>query len=580
VTPDSHPAFQSRTGLVTRLQLEELAAAMDATLRRAATTASIGYHGSTAAGFYTPTGSLLLCGRESHPLLMEAAAEALAFLVKAHAAAGRSFVSGEIYGTNDPGCNAAGLEDLILAAPVVRGERLLGFVALTASHPSLGHATLAPVERLRLEGIVLPWIRLGSAGRPSGDAMALLVANTDDPAAFRENLAAHLHALDLGRTALDDLLDREGPEILAELAEVAVVGARRALSQNFARLEAAEIGGRTVHFAVHIRRDGDPLPVRVEPIDPAHRFDLTPALARAAVRAAFREVLSAESPTLAILGGLTETLSIEATPDNSPDSRPAGEARFAGAQAVLSTVLAAFAGVLSHLTHAADAACLLMDLRGQRDDGSRFRARLGLPGGLGASVFGDGLTYSTPQFAPHRTRAIEEIERTLPIRIHRLQLIPDSGGPGQYRGGLAAALEIELLEGLAEADLLVPERATGLQGGLRGADARAIHITPRHGSRVIREPGRVAIRLEAGDRLVLEGSGGGGWGIPFQRAFMRLDEDVHAGLIGPDQARNRYGLILKPNSLEKDDYLTYRVRHYLLSMLTVEDIIAGEELLD
>ena len=580
MTPDSLSTSQSRTGLVTRLQLEELAAAMDATLRRAATTASIGYHGSTAAGFYTPTGSLLLGGRESHPLLMEAAAEALTFLVKAHAAAGRSFASGEIYGTNDPGCNAAGLEDLILAAPVVRGEHLLGFVALTASHPSLGHATLAPVERLRREGIVLPWMRLGSAGRPSGDAMALLIANTDDPAAFRENLAAHLHALDLGRTALEDLLDREGPEILAELAEVAVVGAQRALSQNFARLEAAEIGGRTVRFAVHIRREGDPLPVRVEPIDPAHRFDLTPALARAAVRAAFREVLSAESPTLAILGGLTETLSIDATPDNSPDSRPAGEARFAGAQAVLSTVLAAFAGVLSHLTHAADAACLLMDLRGQRDDGSRFRARLGLPGGLGASVFGDGLTYSTPQFAPHRTRAIEEIERTLPIRIHRLQLVPDSGGPGQYRGGLAAALEIELLEGLAEADLLVPERATGLQGGLRGADARAIHITPRHGSRVIREPGRVAIHLEAGDRLVLEGSGGGGWGIPFQRAFMRLDEDVHAGLIGPDQARNRYGLILKPDSLEKDDHLTYRVRHYLLSMLAVEDIIAGEELLD
>jgi hypothetical protein len=61
---------------------------------------------------------------------------------------------------------------------------------------------------------------------------------------------------------------------------------------------------------------------------------------------------------------------------------------------------------------------------------------------------------------------------------------------------------------------------------------------------------------------------------------MRLDEDVRFGLIGPDQARNRYGLVLKPGTQEKDDYLTYRVRHYLLSMLTVEDIIAGEELLD
>ena len=580
MTPDPLSTSQSRTGLVIRLQLEEVAAAMDATLRQGAVSAGIGRHGSTAAGFYTPTGSLLLGGRESHPLLMEAAAEALAFLVDGHTAQRRLFVAGEIYGTNDPGCNAAGLEDLLLAAPLVRGERLLGFAALTASHPSMGRATLAPVERLRREGVVFPWVRLGSPGRLHGDTVALLAANTDDPEAFREDLAAHVHALDLGRAAIEDLLEREGPESLAALTEVAVAGARRALTQLFARLETDEIGGRTANFVVRIRRHEPPVPVRLEPLGPDHRFDLTPALARAAVRAGFREVLSAEAPTLAILGGLTETLSIEAELGGSPGPRPAGEARFAGAQAALSTVLAAFAGDFSHLTHAADAACLLMDLRGQRDDGSRYQTRLGLPGGLGASVFGDGLTHSTPPFEPHRTQAVEEIERSLPVRIHHFRLVPDSGGPGQYRGGLAAALEFELLEGQAEADLLVPERAIGLRGGLRGGDARALHVTLRHGTREVREPGRTTIHLEAGDRLLLEGAGGGGWGIPFQRSIMRLEEDLRSGLIGPDQSRNRYGLVLKPGSLEKDDYLTYRVRHYLLSMLTVEDIIAGEELLD
>jgi hypothetical protein len=39
-------------------------------------------------------------------------------------------------------------------------------------------------------------------------------------------------------------------------------------------------------------------------------------------------------------------------------------------------------------------------------------------------------------------------------------------------------------------------------------------------------------------------------------------------------------VVLKPGTLEKDDHLTYRIRHYLLSTLTVDDIIAGEELLD
>ena len=56
-------------------------------------------------------------------------------------------------------------------------------------------------------------------------------------------------------------------------------------------------------------------------------------------------------------------------------------------------------------------------------------------------------------------------------------------------------------------------------------------------------------------------------GIPFQRSIMRLEEDLVRGIVGPDQSRNRYGLVLKPGGLEKDDYLTYRVRHYLLSTL-------------
>ena len=61
---------------------------------------------------------------------------------------------------------------------------------------------------------------------------------------------------------------------------------------------------------------------------------------------------------------------------------------------------------------------------------------------------------------------------------------------------------------------------------------------------------------------------------------MRLEGDLAHGIVSRDQARSPYGLILKPGSLKKDDHLTYRVRHYLLSTLAAEDIIAGEELLE
>jgi len=566
--------------LAFRLHLEEAAAAMDATFRQAAASASIGRHGNTAAGFYTATGALLLGGRESHPLLLEVAAEALACLVRRRDVTDRPHAAGVLYLTNDPGCDAAGVEDLLLATPVIRDGQTVAFVALTASHPGLGRATLAPVDSLRREGLVLPWMRAGHGARVHEEKATLLAANTDDPEEFRDELAAQVHALGLGRGALEEALERFGRDCLDELANVAASGARHAVQQIVGKLEAEEIVGRAAPFVAHIRRAASPLPVRITGHAETADYGVTPALVRAAARAAIREVVAVESPTLAVLGGLADALAIESDVAPITNTRPTGEARFVGAQSVADAVRAAFAGALPHLTRAPDAPCLLLDLRGERDDGSRYRARLGLPGGLGASVLGDGLTHGTSTFSPYRTHGVEDIERAFPVRVLRLQILSDSAGPGQYHGGSGVCFELQLLEGWLEADLLVPGRAIGMRGGMRGADARVLHVTPREGAREILGPARATIHLKPGDRLAIESAGGGGWGIPFQRSIMRLEEDLVRGIIGPDQSRNRYGLVLKPGTLDKDDYLTYRVRHYLLSTLAIEDIIAGEELLD
>lgn len=141
-------------------------------------------------------------------------------------------------------------------------------------------------------------------------------------------------------------------------------------------------------------------------------------------------------------------------------------------------------------------------------------------------------------------------------------------------------MELELLEGRVQVDVLLPGTAAGLRGGMKGASARLVHSTSEEGMREEAGPGRFTLLLRAGHRLLLESPGGGGWGIPFQRSILRIEEDLAGGLITPDQSKNRYGVVLKPGSLEKDDHLTYRLRHFLLTTLTAEDIIAGEELLD
>ncbi len=563
-----------------RTQLEEAAHEMDATLRQAASSAAIGRHGATAAGFYAGTGSLIIGGRESHPLLLEAAAGALSFLVEQQSKTGRTFAPDDLYWTNDPRCDAAGLEDLILACPVVRDGRAISFVAVTATHTALGRATLAPVQSLRREGLILPWTRVGQAGSIQAEILDVLAANAETPMEFLADLRAQIHALRLGQDVMDALVDHHGPETITRAREALGQGARRALEAALRKLETGPAEGHVAPFSVSITREGDGVQVSLNVEEGAFRPQPTPALARAAVRAALREILSVEVPALCGVGGLSDAIRIATTWDSPDSDVPIGVSRFAGAQGIREAVLAAFAGVLPHLAQAPDAGPLLLDLRGERADGTRYRIRLELTGGLGASVFGDGMTNAAPSFHPQCLRSVEAIERAAPLRVLRFELRPDSAGPGQYRGGLGASVALELLEGRAEVDVLLPGRPFGLRGGMRGAGDRLVLVTPEEGMREQAGPAQATLTLRAGHCLSLESPGGGGWGLPFQRSIMRIEEDLARGLITRDQSKNRYGVVLKPGSLEKDDHLTYRVRHYLLSTLAAEDIIAGEELLD
>jgi len=563
-----------------RTQLEEAAHEMDATLRQAASSAAIGRHGATAAGYYTATGSLIIGGRESHPLLLEAAAGALSFLAEQKSKASQTFAPDALYWTNDPGSHAAGLEDLILACPVIRDARVISFVAVMATHTPLGRAALAPVGSLRREGLLLPWSELGRVGAVRGEILDILAANLETPAEFLADLRAQTHALCLGRQVMEALLDREGPKTIAQAREMLGQGFRRALGAIVLKLERGGATGHMAPFSVRMTREGDGMLVSVEAEDGALHPLPTPALARAAVRAALREVLSAEVPALGVAGGFADGVRIKTSWDSPGADVPIGASRFIGVQGVRAAVLAAFAEAIPHLARAPDAGSVLVDLRGERADGSRYRVRLELSGGLGASVFGDGMTHTASSSHPQCLRCVEAIERALPLRVLHFELCPDSAGPGQYRGGLGASMALELLEGRAEVDLLLPGRPVGLRGGMRGANARLILVTPEAGRREEVGPLQLTLMLRAGHRLVLESPGGGGWGLPFQRSIMRIEEDLARGLITPDQSKQRYGVVLKPGSLEKDDHLTYRVRHYLLSTLAAEDIIAGEEHLD
>jgi N-methylhydantoinase B len=123
----------------------------------------------------------------------------------------------------------------------------------------------------------------------------------------------------------------------------------------------------------------------------------------------------------------------------------------------------------------------------------------------------------------------------VPVRINRMQFGVDSGGAGQFRGGMNLVKEYELLEDAAIT--LHFDRAKtpqwGLFGGHDGAAPKVTVISKdAPEGTIVRKVEQ--LKLAAGDRFIAETGGGGGYGE-------LIEEDLLNGSISLDAARSVYG---------------------------------------
>src|SRR5205085_1491998 len=131
--------------------------------------------------------------------------------------------------------------------------------------------------------------------------------------------------------------------------------------------------------------------------------------------------------------------------------------------------------------------------------------------GLGGRERSDGVS----GVAVHNTNLgvapIEILETQFPLRVRRFELIEDSAGPGEFRGGLSYRREYELLRGAGVNRRIDRTRfpGNGVQGGKPGQRARLILNPGTSAERVVSGAGRY--RLEPGTVARFEGAGGGGF---------------------------------------------------------------------
>jgi N-methylhydantoinase B len=202
---------------------------------------------------------------------------------------------------------------------------------------------------------------------------------------------------------------------------------------------------------------------------------------------------------------------------------------------------------------------------GRRADGSSYLMREVLGGGSGGRYYADG--EDTIHVVPDsRNLPTEFTESRFPFRVESLGLAQDSGGPGQFRGGLGYEKHIRMLEdayfmSIADRSILA---CWGVKGGRAGSSFQVV-IDPGGPDERVME-GLVDDELVcAGEVIRIRTTGGGGWGDPFDRELDDVRRDVLWGKVSREAAEHDYGVIVTGPADEPviDDAATTELRKRL-----------------
>ena len=159
--------------------------------------------------------------------------------------------------------------------------------------------------------------------------------------------------------------------------------------------------------------------------------------------------------------------------------------------------------------------------------------------------------------------SVEIDELNYPLRVEERMLLPDSEGPGEYRGAPCCRVVYQPTTGEIRMHYACDgaiNAARGVNGGGDGGPARQ-WIRHRDGSSAAL-PGIGDLVVEAGERIIAHSTGGGGFGDPRSRPVEAVCADVRAGLVSPERARAVYAVVCDERG-EPDHEESARLRRSL-----------------
>ncbi|MBL8697068.1 MAG: hydantoinase B/oxoprolinase family protein [Alphaproteobacteria bacterium] len=454
---------------------------------------------------------------------------------------------GDVVATNDPWMGTGHLFDVNVMQPVFRRGALAGYTMSITHLPDIGGAGFSATAReVYEEGLRLPIIKLARAGVVDDAWIELVRTNVRVPEQTIGDLMANVSCTTVGARMLVEFMDEYGIDDLTPLADAILGHSERAIREELRRIPEGNYEN-----AIDIEGHADPLRL-------ACRIRIADGEAHADFSGSSLAVPAAINVPLCYTRAMTchaiKCLTTPKIPNNEGSVRPITATAPAGSilnpqppsptggrhivgHFVNPLIYGALARALPDRVQGDSGMLNLINVQGRTREGAGVSSIFFASGGFGALRGIDGQA-TTPAPSNMTGTPVEVWENLTGMFVESKELLPDSGGPGEFRGGLGQRIALINDSGHPMTASCLAGRTAFAPAGVLGGKPGGMRSIAING-RTVHPKGRYI--LQPGDRIDTIEAGGGGYGDPRNRRRESIEADLRQGFVTPAAAKRDYG---------------------------------------
>ena len=473
-----------------------------------------------------------------------------------------SLKPGDVIMHNDPFIGGTHLPDIIIFAPIFYDGQLVAFVGNLAHHVDVGGkvpGSLTPdATEIFPEVIRFSPVKIRKEGVLDQELLRLHRMNVRTPYESSGDLMAQIAANNVGEKRFMELCDEMGADEVLEAVRELEKYCQRRMAAELAKLPAGEY-----EFTDYLEGDGvtteEPLKiqVKIQAGGPQLKVDFTGTcpqvkgplncvrpMALACIYYVIRAVTDPSIPPNEGTFKDIEVVTPEGSLVNAVYPAATGSGNSITCQRLVDVLLGAMAQAIPEKVCAAAAGSMNGVQIGGFDPVRHeyFANGETVGGGYGGISDQDGTSGVNTHMTNTRNTPVEVLEKIMPIRVLRYGLLPDSEGPGMYRGGFGIERVLEFQTDEVDCFIASDRVKTGpwgLEGG-KPAPPASFKVIRADGT-VYMLPSKARVRFNTKDQLHIHTAGGGGWGAPEKRDRNLIEIDLRDGMIDAERAEMEYG---------------------------------------